>query len=300
MPDGFEVKAIPSPDGSFRVECITEPDERAPAWQRTRIVRQRDGKEILMLSLHTLQGKPEFPAPGVVIVSLLSRYGKHEWLRVNVDSETFVKNASEPEQPLSTIFSRLDLPDFGKPWPGLKKDMTIREQLFNIFLIYFGAIAVAGGSWMALTAKNTSDRAAGALGVILFGAGAVYAIVELRRQAQRRKERRAAGNTTPSERLWLRWRPYLPLIVCLFQAIWFVLVVAGLFFVAGDEPFSLNSSQEKLLDVVACLPAFAGLAVGVTAFVRRWATTIAAWIALLLGSAICAALICALVFEIAR
>jgi hypothetical protein len=286
-----------SSDGSFRVECITELDERAPAWERTRIVRERDGKEILFLPLHSVKGKIEFPQPGIVILPLVSRFGKPEWLRVNVATEKFALHDDEPDQPLSVLHSRLELPGAATPF---HRNPTIRDQIRDICLVFFGVILSLGGVWMALASKTAHDRAIGALGTILFAATAVSASISLYRQAQCRQQRRAQGVIGNLERRWLRWRPYLPLAICLFELPWCLLIILGIFFVAGDEPFSMTGPQEKLLDVIARLPLFAGLIVGLVALTRRWATTLAARIALLLGTAVCAVLLYGLISELAH
>ena len=105
--DGWHtVTTIRAPDGGFYVETRMEPDDRAPAWERTRILLTAGDVVLANLPLHATEKRIEFPRAGVVTLSLRGHYGDRHALTVDVARRRYVLD-TEPEAPLSSLESRL-------------------------------------------------------------------------------------------------------------------------------------------------------------------------------------------------
>jgi hypothetical protein len=273
-----ELTSVRSPDGTFRVECISQFDERAPAWERTRVVAM-PGEQVLMhLPLHGVSGEIQFPQNGVVELPLLSRYGPKHQLRVNVSAGTFVLDV-EAEQPLELLQARLDL-DSPPQLPYARTKRSNRQQKFNDAALAVGCfLFVVGGIWMACAGKTTKDRWIGFMSTMFFGAGLISPIVQLYRSSKTSGEQRPAI---------ARFAVYAPLAAVLAEIVWIVMLFAGFIFMVGDKPFTATAAQEQIFQIVAALPAMAGLAVGIVAIASRSARRRAEWVCLILGSAGCA------------
>src|ERR1700722_11442002 len=177
------ITTIRSPDGSFRVECITEPDERAAPWETTNVVTTADNQAIVHLPLFSVEGLIEFPHPGQVVLPLKSRYGPRHVLRVNVPHSNFRLDGDQADQPLHTLVSRMGYDTPRQQNRYVRPKTTSRRQVLgDVAIVLFGMIMVPGGIWMAFSATKLEDRLAGAAGVVLFGAGAVVSYRNLRRR----------------------------------------------------------------------------------------------------------------------
>jgi hypothetical protein len=126
------------------------------------------------------------------------------------------------------------------------------------------------------------------LGVLLFGAGAVYSFMDLRWMSIARKKRIAAKPMTAGERGSLRFAAYLPLIFVVLEVVWIGFLLLAFIFLVGDKPFEMTAAKGRLFDVVAAAPAVAGLLLGVLGLAHRWANRKVDWVFLILGCAGCA------------
>jgi hypothetical protein len=106
--DYSRVTRIPSPDGTFRVEQIWTPDERAPDYQRVRVVAEPRGRVLADLHLYEVSGDIRFPGPGRLILPLRHRNGKQVQAHIDVVGKTFVFHPAEQEQPLTELFAQLN------------------------------------------------------------------------------------------------------------------------------------------------------------------------------------------------
>jgi hypothetical protein len=192
-----EVTTVLSPGATFRIECISEYDDRAPAWDRLRVVATADERELVYLPLHGTHGLIEFPAPGIVHIPLQSRYGPKHQLRLDLVNGTFALDNSPQQEKLETLFARLQAqqPMAAAPAPSLISPASRAAQwLLDSVMVMIGLIFVAGGLWMSLTGHTLKDRLVGILGVLFFGACAVVAARGLFRRPQL-KAKAARGAT---------------------------------------------------------------------------------------------------------
>jgi hypothetical protein len=277
-----ELTTVLSPDGTFRVEMTTEFDDRAPAWESTRIATTTGNREVLSLPLHGVSDIIHFPSPGVVVLPLLSRFGQRHQLRLNVTRNTFTLDADPAQHPVTMLESKLraaspQLDALYHPRPRPVR----RKSLLNDFAIaLICSIFVLGGIWMTFTAAKPSDRLAGVVGVLLFGAGAVYSIITLRAQFK-------SQHKSPAIQRWSRFAPYLPLTFVALEFAWLVFLILAFIFIVGDSTYTSTPAKERFFDIVASLPAALGLALGILGIAGRWAVSTVAWACLILGSLGC-------------
>jgi len=85
-----------------------------------------------------------------------------------------------------------------------------------------------------------------------------------------------------------RLAPYYPLLAVAVEIAWLGVLFLGFIFMVGDEPPTTTPAQEQLFDLIAALPALAGLLLGVAAIARGWATSPREWICVFLGLLGCA------------
>jgi len=276
---------IRSPDGSFRIECLEEPDERAPAWERTRIVATAGDEVLVDLPLHGVTGEIGFPLPGEVILDLLGRYGDRRRVRVDVARRRFHLDG-DPElagHPLQLLSSRLTPP--APSAQARAPPVGRRQSAFELMMGLLGAPFALGGLWLSLSGKSASDRLAGIGGILLGGFAIATAAAEFRR-------RRAALPTTSAPKAVLltsHLAAYVPLIAIGVELAWLAVLLLGFLFVVGDAPYTHTpgAASVRFWDLIAALPALAGLLFGVACILRGRARSPAEWSCLILGSAGC-------------
>jgi len=178
-----DLTIVQSPDGSLRVESLVVPDDRAAAWESTRVIALPGGQVLANLTLHAVTGAITFPAPGSVDLSLHGRYGSKHRLRINTIAQSFVLDA-QPEQPLANLEPLLYPPERGELSPAVTASAN--------WLVQGGSalgslVFVAGGVWMAFGAATTKDRLIGAACALFFGVCAGIFIADLRRGRAPRK-----------------------------------------------------------------------------------------------------------------
>jgi len=83
----------------------------------------------------------------------------------------------------------------------------------------------------------------------------------------------------------------LPITAVFAQFAWLAILFLGILFLAGDQPFTTTPAQDRLLDLIAALPAVAGFLLGVAAIARGWARTTIQWMCVYLGLMGCASFI---------
>jgi tetratricopeptide (TPR) repeat protein len=91
----------------------------------------------------------------------------------------------------------------------------------------------------------------------------------------------------PPRRVWPRFIPFLPLICAGLEIPWFVVIVLGILFVAGDEPYTMSTQQENVLTAIAAFPAAVGIFLGILVILRHWPPKKYQRIFLILGLIIC-------------
>jgi hypothetical protein len=278
-----ELTMVLSPDGTFRVEMITEPDDRAAAWEGTHVVATSGDRQVLHLPLHGVSDVLHFPSPGVVVLPLLSRFGQRHQLRLNVPRNTFTLDADPTEHPLTVLESKLRAasPQLDALYHPRPRPIRRKNPLGDFAMALICSIFVLGGIWLASAGPKPSDHLAGIAGVILFGSGAVYSIFSLRAQFK-------AKHTNPTIQRFLRLAPYLPLIFVALECGWIVFLFLALIFIVGDSTYTSTPAKEHLLDAVAAPPAVLGLVLGIIGITRRWAASTVTWACLILGSLGCA------------
>ena len=281
--DHNTLTTIQSPDRSFRVECLEEPDERAPAWERTRVIATAGDEVLVDLRLHGVNGAIEFPRPGVVILNLLGRYGDRRRLRVDVANRLFHLDGDleSDGQPLHLLAARLAPPPARASAPLVER----RQSGFELMSGLIGVPFALGGLWLSLSGKSASDRLAGIAGIVLGGFAIASAAAELRR---RRVARPAAG--APKAGLFTsRLAAYVPLLAIGVELAWLAVLLIGFVFVVGDAPYTHTpgAASVRFWDLIAALPALAGLSFGVVCILRGRARRIVEWACLVLGSAGC-------------
>lgn len=272
---------IQSPDRSFRVECREEPDDRAPAWERTRIVATVGDEVLVDLPLHGVTGPIEFPRDGAVILDLLGRYGDRQRVRVDTARRVFQLDGDPEfiEHPLHLLAARLAPPapaSIARRHEPLKRKAAV-EYLMGMLGVPFAL----GGLWLTLSAKTGSDRLAGIVGVAMGGFAIASATAQWRRQK---------GTLLPGAALLASRRAaYIPLIAVGVEITWLVMLLVGFLFVVGDAPYTHTpgGASVRLWDLFAALPALAGLSFGVACILRGRTQRIVDWICLVLGSAGC-------------
>ena len=180
-----DASIVQSPDGSFRVVSLLEPDDRGPAWETTDIVAQPGGEVLLHLTLYAATAV-KFPAPASVELELQGRYGARHRLRVHTGVRTFVLDAG-PEQPLDRLAALLYPPTHGAPPALPSAPAHALGQLGSVLMMLASLVFVAGGLWMALTAAQPKDRWAGLAGVVFFGLCGLVPLNDWRRQRRARR-----------------------------------------------------------------------------------------------------------------
>jgi hypothetical protein len=276
---------IQSPDGTFRVECLEEFDDRAPAWERTRIISTAGNEVLVDLPLHGVTGGIGFPRPGEVILDLLGRYGDRRRLRVDVAKRQFHLE-DDPElvgHPLHLLSSRLAPPAPSAQARAPKAGR--RQSAFELMIGLLGAPFALGGLWLSLSGKSASDRWAGIAGIALGGFAIANTVAELRR----RRADRPATSAPKAGLLTSRLAAYVPLLAIGVELAWLAVLLVGFLFVVGDAPYTHTpgAPSVRLWDLIAALPALAGLLFGVACIMRGRAQSPLEWICLILGSAGC-------------
>jgi len=276
---------IRSPDGTFRVECLEEFDDRAPAWERTRIVATAGDEVLVDLPLHGVAGAIEFPRQGAVILDLLGRYVDRRRLRVDVARRQFHLD-DDPElveHPLPLLSSRL-----APPAPSAQARAPLagrRQSAFELMIGFLGAPFALGGLWLCLSGKSASDRLAGIGGIVLGGFAVASAAAELRR----RSAARPAAGVPKAGLLTSRLAAYIPLLAIGVELAWLGVLLLGFLFVVGDASYTHTpgAASVRFWDLIAALPALAGLLFGAACIMRGRARNPIEWICLILGSAGC-------------
>lgn len=191
---GNSSTSILAPDRSFRVECSVQIDDRAPAWERTRITAS-NGEILADLPLHATSGLVEFPQPGCVVLDLRGRYGDAQRLLVDVAQRTYRLDGDSASagQPLNLLASRLAPP---RPSARTALPSAPRRKFFELMIGLVSVPFAAGGLWLSLTGKTGSDRLAGVVGIVIGGFGIASAVAELRRA---RAARAAAAAKTAAD-----------------------------------------------------------------------------------------------------
>jgi len=284
---------IVSGDGTFRVECVCEPDDRGPPIETLRILAMPGDRVVLDLPHFGTTGLIRFPRPGVVILPLRGCYtGELHQVTVNVAAGTFTLDGDDEsiEHPLEFLKAQLN------PEPSSKRSLSRlnrprrRSQIFEIVIGFLSVPFFPAGLWMSLTAKAPMDRLAGVIGVVLAVVGISNAIIELRRTREIRNHAlRAAPRDSPKPH-WSRFTPYLPLVAIVVEIPWLVVLLMGFLFVVGDAPYTHtpNAASTHLWDVVAALPAMVGLVFGIVCVLRARPSQILEWMSLIIGCAGCA------------
>jgi hypothetical protein len=148
---GENLTTIRSLDGTFVVECYSQPDERAAPWQTTQVVLKPSGRVIVRLPLFEVSGEIHFSGAGVVELPLLSRYGPRHQLWVNVAHEKFRLDADETEQPLKVLAGRLELDSPKFLMFPTSRQPSWRRPVQDVGTLIICALFVAGGIWMSFT-----------------------------------------------------------------------------------------------------------------------------------------------------
>ena len=151
-----------------------------------------------------------------------------------------------------------------------------------------GAIGVPfalGGLWLALSGKSASNRLAGIAGIAMGGFAIANAVAEWRK----RRPAKAATTAARASILTSRFALYIPLLAIGAELAWLAILLIGFLFVAGDAPYTHTpgAASVRLWDLIAALPALAGLSFGVVCILRGRAQRIVDWTCLVLGSAGC-------------
>ena len=175
--------SVVSPDGSFRVECTFEPDDRAPAWETLRIFKTPENRLLAALALYSFSQNVEFPEPGMAVIALEGRYGERHQLRVNVRRETFLLDADQAEQLLAALPQRL-VDEHPRPVLSYSSIKPKRRPpwLLDAISAVIAPVFVAGGLFMCINGPAIRDRLIGLLGVVFFGAVAAASIQSLRKR----------------------------------------------------------------------------------------------------------------------
>jgi hypothetical protein len=267
------VTTVLSPDRTFRVECIVQPDDRADPWESTRVVAIPGDRVLVDLRLHATDGAIQFPGPGLVVLGLRSRYGQRAQLRVNVAAGTFVLHPTEEKQPLELLADSLGYT--ASPHPPRRTDagrVGRRQQIGNVAAALGGLLFVPAAIWMSFFAETAKDRLVGVVGGVFFGACAIYPMVELHRQ-------------------WPEVAPYVPLAAIVAEIPWIILLFLGLLFIVGDMPFTATAPRANVFLVAAAMPAIAGLVWGIVGMAVRRARRGIERVCLVLGCLGCAAIV---------
>ncbi len=152
MSAGGEMTTTLSPDGSFRVETLSQPEERGPALETTRIVMLPGEQIPVYLPLYGTTGVVRFPGPGLVALTLRGRDYKNHELRVNVPAGTFMLDGDRAEQDLQTLQARLGLA--GSPGDRGPVRSPLFSAIGNVVPMTAGClILVVAGIWMSLAAE---------------------------------------------------------------------------------------------------------------------------------------------------
>jgi hypothetical protein len=99
-----------------------------------------------------------------------------------------------------------------------------------------------------------------------------------------------APDSSAGGKRWKKLACYVPLMAIGFEVLWIVLLVMGLLFMVGDEPYTNTDAKARLFPMIAELPVAAGLMAGVVAAICRWPSRALEWIGLILGILGCGAI----------
>jgi hypothetical protein len=80
---------------------------------------------------------------------------------------------------------------------------------------------------------------------------------------------------------------YFPLMAIGLEVLWVIVLVMGLLFMVGDEPYTNTPAKEHVFDCIAVIPVAVGLLSGLVALACRWPARKWEWIGLILGSLGC-------------
>lgn len=261
----------------FSIEQSWRPDDRAPDWQRIRILAQPDGRVLADLPLFELATGPEFRAPGIALLPLRHRYGRQVQVAVDVAAGTFKLDEAEIAQPLGQLAERLaELTAPPKPVPA---SPASQGTLLDLSSAIGGSILVTGGLLLILIGSNDQSRWMGLAGVAFFGACAVVSMLGLQRR-------------------WPRLMPHLPLLAAVAEIPWTVGLLALVLFIIGDAPAAIGRSQVRVMTAAAIVPATFGLLWALVAGIRRPSLSLAGRTSLALGGLICSVLILWFVWQV--
>ncbi len=168
---GITQTSVQSPDGTFRVDMISEPDDRAAPWETTRVVNLPGEHVVLDLPLYAATSyELKFASPGVVVLPLTGRYGAKHLIWLHVVNETFASLPDGPEKPLPEILALLQLTvPKAQLWYARTEKRAPFRRVYRVLEIVGCLIFVLGGIFMAFTAQATKDRWIGAAGALFFG-----------------------------------------------------------------------------------------------------------------------------------
>lgn len=287
---GETLTTIVSPDQTFRIEVSRDVDEKFGPFESTQILSEPAGTVLLSLFQSAAVDASGFDGTGGVDLMLVGRSHRTLNVRLNLNSGTYqlppgsaaralgdlpseleqLARASQPERPASSV----------SPVPLFRGRNSV---LWNVAMTVAGTVLATGGGWMLVRKHTMSDRLAGLVGVVLFGACALTGLVELSRARSRILSLSTGRPRTKLARL----APYVPLIAVLAEAPWIIACALLLFFIVGDQPFHSTASTNLLFKIAVSMPAVFGLFAGVIAISLRLVDTFMRRLCFALGCLLC-------------
>jgi len=193
-PDHYLRHTFPSPDGSLRVEDWEGPNERGPAYRSLRILDAATGEILAVIGSAACTHPPHFLRLDEVLLQF-DYGGVPIALTIHARAGTFALHADAnpevpagPAEPLVLLHQRLAerRPRYGAL--ALPQEVTLREVLLEGCMLC-GALLMTVAALIVLVflAASPRERWIATGGVLLFGAGAVWSLADLRRMRLRRK-----------------------------------------------------------------------------------------------------------------
>jgi hypothetical protein len=183
--EDYVTHSATSADGALRLEGHCHPHERAAASYSLRLHRAAGGEESFYLGSANWLGQVEF-GPGESL-ALVIRYGAHPVpLHVDFRSRTFRLAPEGPAEHFDALSDRLRK-RFPVAAAGIERPPTTRQLVVGFLEVGGGLLLSVVSGWMLLDTQDSKARWAGWLGLLLFGSGTAFALVDLVRMLRARR-----------------------------------------------------------------------------------------------------------------
>jgi hypothetical protein len=176
-----EASVLLSPDGTLRIEYRHYDDDRGGPWDTVRVLALPAEEVLVHVPNRGVTTQPaEFLAPGMVIVAVTDGQGRWRQLRIDAARRVFRLLPGEGDEPLALLPERLGFTGPPLHYSPPPRAATPGQRILMRALALGSLVFVAGGLWMLVGGRSSTERWNGALGVLFFGACFAIALRDLR------------------------------------------------------------------------------------------------------------------------